>query len=183
MEWTDLTPIHPPIPWALVGAAAARMYMPERATLDMDIAIQAKDAAAARHKLSAAQFRYQSDLSTKHPAFLCGIGGSAWRMPDGKMLDMIEGHEPWWIDALNQAQTNRDTHRLPVLPLHYLVLIKFQAGRVQDIADVTRMLGLASEAALNEVRELFQQHAPTDVNDLESLIALGKLETGGINPA
>ncbi len=174
MEWTDLTPILSPIPWALIGAAAARMYMPERATLDMDIAIHAQDADAARRKLAAAHFVYQSELS---------IGGSTWRMSDGKILDVIEGHESWWIDALNQAQTNRDAHGLPVLPLHYLVLMKFQAGRVQHIADVTRMLGLASEAPLNEVRELFHQYAATDVNDLESLIALGKLETGGINPA
>jgi hypothetical protein len=58
----------------------------------------------------------------------------------------------------------------------YLVLMKFQAGRVQDIADVTRMLGQADAQALDAVRALF--HPPADLSDLESLITLGKLEIG-----
>jgi hypothetical protein len=51
-----------------------------------------------------------------------------------------------------------------------------QAGRVQDLADVTRMLGQASEADLAFVRDLFAACAPDDSDDLESLITLGRLE-------
>ena len=80
--------------------------------------------------------------------------------------------------ALLEAQANRDGQRLPVLPLRYLVLMKFQAGRTQDIADISRMLGLASSSDLDAVRGLFRKHAPGDLDDLESLIALGKLEMG-----
>ena len=62
--------------------------------------------------------------------------------------------------------------------MSYAVLMKFQAGRVQDLADVTRMLGQASEDPLDSVRELFGQLLPEDMGDLESLIELGRLEMG-----
>ncbi|MBI5301293.1 MAG: hypothetical protein HY868_04080 [Chloroflexi bacterium] len=169
MKWLDLTPTLAPIHWACVGAVATRLYMPERATRDMDAAIRAQDTFAARQKLVQAGFVLQGELS---------IGESTWRAPDGQIIDVIEGRDEWWTDALAEAQSNRDEQGLPVLPLHYLVLMKFQSGRVQDIADVTRMLGLASAADLDAVRVLFKRYAPNDVSDLESLIALGKLETG-----
>ncbi len=169
MAWMDLSPVLTPIRWAVVGAAATRLYMPERATQDFDIAIRAEDAPAAREKLAASGFVHQGDLS---------IGGSTWRAPDGSFIDVIEGREAWWQAALAEAQTNRDAQGLPILPMPYLVLMKFQAGRVQDIADVTRMLGQADATALDAVRHLFRQFAPDDLPDLESLITLGKLETG-----
>lgn len=168
MKWLDLTPVLAPIRWAVVGAVATRLYMPERLTQDLDAAICAQDATMARQKLRDAGFVLQGELS---------IGGATWRARDGQTIDVIEGREEWWRDAIDEAQTNRDAQGLPVLPLRYLVLMKFQAGRVQDIADVTRMLGLASAENLNRVRALFHQYAPDDVSDLESLMTLGKLET------
>jgi hypothetical protein len=170
MAWPNLSPILTPIRWAVVGAAATRLYMPERATQDFDIAIRAVDASAARAKLAQSGYTHQGDLS---------IGGSTWRAPDGQSIDVIEGHEPWWTTALAEAQANRDAQGLPVLPLRFLVLMKFQAGRVQDLADVTRMLGQSNTPTLDSVRELFRQYARNDLPDLESLIALGKLEAGG----
>ncbi len=167
--WPDLTPVLSPIRWMVVGTAATRLYMPERFTEKLDVAIQAQDAPQARKTLAMAGFAYQGELS---------IGGSTWRTPDGQTIDVIEGHAPWWSDALSEAQTNRDAQGLPILPLRYLVLMKFQASRVQDIADITRMLGQADERTLNTVRDLFKRYAPSDLSDLESLIALGKLELG-----
>lgn len=169
MAWLDLTAVLAPIPWAVVGAAATRLYMPERATQDLDVAIRAQDAPAAREKLARARFTHVGELS---------IGGSTWRAPDGQTIDVIEGREEWWNDALHEAQTNRDAQGLPILPLRFLTLMKFQSGRVQDIADITRMLGQADPSALDAVRALFEQFAPADLSDLESLITLGKLEVG-----
>ncbi len=169
MTWPNLTSVLAPIPWAVVGAAATRLYMPERATQDFDVAIRAQDASAAREKLVRARFAYVSELS---------IGESTWRAPEGQMIDVIEGREEWWNDALQEAQTNRDAQGLPILPLRFLVLMKFQAGRIQDIADITRMLGQADASTLDAVRALFKQYAPADLADLESLITLGKLEFG-----
>jgi len=163
----DLTPVLHPVPWAVVGAAATRMYMPERMTQDLDIVVQAADAAEVRQKLTAAGFR-----SAGEPA----IGGSSWTAPDGFSIAVLEHTEPWLVQAIAEAQQNRDAQGLPVLSLPYLVQMKFQAERVQDVADITRMLAQAGEETLAAVRRLFAVLRPEDVADLESLIALGQLE-------
>ena len=167
MMWPDLTSILLPIRWAVVGAVATRLYMPERMTQDLDIVIRSVDGSQARQKLAEARFIYQGELS---------IGGSSWTTPNGELIDILEGNDTWWTAAITDAQVNRDAQGLPIVPLPYLVLIKLRAGRVQDIADVTRMLGQAGEATLDAVRMLFAQHASEDMQDLESLIELGQLE-------
>ena len=167
MVWPDLTSILSPIRWAVVGAVATRLYMPERMTQDLDIVIQTVDGSQARQKLAAAGLVYRGEL---------GIGGSSWTAPNGELIDILEGDDVWWTEAIADAQSNRDAQGLPVVPLPYLVLIKFQAGQFQDIADVTRMLGQAGEATLDAVRVLFAQYALEDMQDLESLIELGRLE-------
>jgi hypothetical protein len=60
--------------------------------------------------------------------------------------------------------------------LAYLVLIRFESGRVQDLTDVTRMLGQAGLGMLEAVRQVFAEHLPDEMEDLESLIVLGKME-------
>ena len=150
MVWPDLTSILSPIQWVVVGAVATRLYMPERMTQDLDIVIQTVDGSQARQKLTAAGFVYRGELS---------IGSSSWTAPNGELIDILEGDDVWWTKAIADAQSNRDAQGLPIVPLPYLALIKFQAGRVQDIADVTRMLGQAGEATLAAVRVLFAQHA------------------------
>lgn len=59
--------------------------------------------------------------------------------------------------------------------------MKFQSGRVLDIADITRMLGQANAGNLDAVRALFKKYCPSDLSDLESLVLLGKLELGEEN--
>lgn len=167
VRWPDLTQVLAPISWAVVGAAATRLYMPERATADLDVAVAGDYATKVRRRLEAAGFRYQGELS---------IGGSTWRTPDGVAIDVLELRDSWATQALEQAHDNRDVQGLPVMPLPYLVLMKFQAGRVQDIADVVRILGQARDDQLNAVRTLFAEFLPGDREDLESLICLGKLE-------
>ncbi len=167
MNWPDLSPVLSPIQWAVVGDAATRLYMPERFTRDFSIAISVQDAGAAYNKLTAAGYTTIGELS---------IGGASWRSPDGQLIDVFEGSENWWSVGLAEAQTNRDAQHLPILPLHYLILMKFNAGRARDLGDITQMLGLADEQALDEVRALFRRSAPEDLADLESLITLGKLE-------
>ena len=56
------------------------------------------------------------------------------------------------------------------------LLMKLLAGRSQDLADVSRMLGGATEVQLEEVRAVINQYLSNAVEDLESLIMLGRLE-------
>jgi hypothetical protein len=65
-----------------------------------------------------------------------------------------------------------------VLALPYLVLMKVESGRAQDLADAARMLGLASEEHRRETRTVLQRYAREALEDLESLITLGRLEMG-----
>ncbi len=167
LQWPDLTGVLSPVLWAVVGAAATRLYMPERFTRDLDIVVGVKDIEQTYRKLHAAGYTRVGTLS---------IGGSRWETADGAQIDVIEGRDPWWPAALYEAQSNRDDQGLPVLPLAYLTLMKFNASRTIDLGDITRMLGLADEAALEQVRSVFRQYAPEGMDDLESLIVLGKLE-------
>ena len=167
MDIPDLNTALRGLRWALTGAAAARLYMPERATADVDIVVKGSDAATAREALRAAGYGYRSEL---------GIGGSSWSSPGRVPIDVIELAYPWTDMALEAASRNPDPRGLPVLPLAYLVLMKLDAGRVQDIADITRMLGQADDAALGAVRRALADYAPEDADDVESLIALGRME-------
>jgi hypothetical protein len=60
--------------------------------------------------------------------------------------------------------------------LPYLILLKMAAQRAQDWADVSRMLGWASDADLDEVRAVMKRYMSEYSEDLESLIFIGKKE-------
>jgi len=169
VEWPDLREVLGDVRCAVAGAVATRHYMPERVTQDLDMVIAVGDAAAARQRLQAAGWDFRGELS---------IGGSSWASPDGVALDLVEGQETWWSRAIEAAQTNLDRQGLPVLPLPFLVLMKFRSGRTQDMADVSRMLGQADQAQLDETHELFGAEEPGGLEDLQSLIYLGQLEMG-----
>lgn len=152
-------------PFLIVGAVATSLYMPERVTRDTDILVAASDADLIAAELLNASFTMTGRL---------GFGGTKWESPEGDELDVLESDEPWTRTALEQP--NRSPTGLPVITLPYLVLLKLAASRGQDLADLTRMLGMADESTRAEVREAVRQFRPTDLEDLESLIALGELE-------
>jgi hypothetical protein len=151
----------------VIGAAAVRAYMPERMTSDLDVAIARDDAERCRTCLRAAGFAYAGELT---------IGGSMWRTPEGFPVYVVELDAQWAEEALREAGRNRDLHGQPVMPLPYLILTKLEAGRAQDIADISRMLGQADSDALASVRRMVKAHQPDAEEDIESLTALGRLE-------
>lgn len=165
--WPDLTGILAGLPWAVVGAVATRAYMPERSTQDLDILVASEVAQEVRARLERAQFQKVQELA---------IGGVTWRSPSGHLVDVIESRAQWAPQALQHLV--RDPQGLPVLALPYLILMKVESGRAQDLADAARMLGLASEELREESRRVFHHHAADALEDLESLITLGKLEMG-----
>ena len=167
MAWPDLSPVLGSIPWAVVGAVATRRYMPERMTRDLDVIVAVADGAAVRERLSVAGY---------YPLGTLSIGGNTWRAPSGVEVDVLECRAIWCIKALAEARVKRDDQGLPVLPLPDLVLLKMASGRAQDVADMARMVGQAEPAALDAVRAMVTTYAPTDLEDLESLVALGRME-------
>ena len=167
--WPDLRPILEDIPWIIVSGVATRAYMPERATKDLDILVRHRDGDEVRERLEAAGYRYISRLAV--PGFLI-------RSPQGVDMDVILGDYPWLEEAL--AHPRRDPAGYPVLDLPFLVLMKMVSSRGQDLGDLTRMLGLASEEDLERVRDGVARYTPDEVDDLESLIYLGQVEMGKV---
>ncbi len=167
MRWPDVGEALGALPWAVVGAVATRLYMPERGTADLDVLVATADFAAAEARLAAAGWSRGGDLA---------VGGSTWRAPDGTPVDLLHTSAPWCPQALAEAEHNLDDQGLRIIPLPYLVLLKLGASRTVDIADVTRMLGGADEAGLQPVRALVAAHAPGDLDDLNALVELGRLE-------
>lgn len=168
-KWPDLKNVLGDVPWAAVGGVATRCYMPERSTVDLDIVIEKTDSLKVRELLRTSGYEYLQELSVR---------GSAWLSPEGIEIDVLESDEPWMHDALSEAQNNRDLQGLPVIPFHFFVLMKFRSGRMQDLADITRMLGLASEERIKRVRRIFEEMERDSLEDLEHLILLGKMEMG-----
>jgi len=163
--WPDLRSTLRGIPWLIVGGVATRAYMPERATQDMDILIRVADSDLVWQKLHAAGYTRVSELA---------IPGFVARSPEDVELDILYSDEAWLDEALQHPET--DAAGYPVIGLPYLVLMKLASARAQDMADLARMLGLASEARLAQVRNAVRRYALDAVEDLESLIYLGRLE-------
>lgn len=163
--WPDLRPILDGIPWALVGGVATRAYMVERATKVMDIIVHEQDGNAVLQKLQQAGYSMISRLA---------IPGYSLRSPDGTELDVILGRYRWLQEALSSPK--QDPAGYPVVGLPYLVMLKMESQRPQDWADVSRMLGWASETDLDETRKIIQKYSPEDMEDIESLIFIGKKE-------
>jgi hypothetical protein len=139
--------------------------MPERATQDIDILVRAQDADQVCQRLEAAGYTWIASL---------GVPGFLMQSPSGIELDVLLGTATWTEAALRHLK--RDPAGYPILDLPYLVLSKLTVSRVQDLADISRMLGLANEDDVARVRQVVARYTPDEVEDLESLIDLGQLE-------
>ncbi len=166
--WPDLRETLRGIPWVVVGGVATRAYMPERVTKDLDILVRRSDGDEAIERLTAAGYKIISKLAV--PGFLL-------HSPEGVEVDVIFGDYPWLREAM--AHVRQDPAGLPVLDLPYLAIMKIEASRGRDVGDLTTMLGLASDQDLDRVRAVVKRYAPDQLDDLESLIYLGKVEMQG----
>ncbi len=151
--------------YVIVGGVATRLYMPERMTDDLDILIHEDEATQVYLGLIEQNARRIGDLS---------IGGTSWELPDRTILDIITSNRAWVSTALLRPRIGGDGQ--PTIDLPFLVLMKLEASRTTDISDISRMLGQASDLELDEVRKTIEMYDRNSVEDLESLIQLGKIE-------
>ena len=157
---------------AVTGAVAANAYMPPRQTADLDLALRIADLDAAGRALKATGWTFLGDLSLYED-----LRGTAWKLGRDE-LDLIGVPGTWGRAAVAAAQDNKRVRRLPTLTLPYVVVMKLISARPQDSADISRMLGPASEETLNAVRAVVKRWRPADVEDLEQMIVAGQLEFG-----
>lgn len=160
------------LPFVIVGGVATRLYAPERMTDDLDVLVLGENADEFGDALTRGGGKRTGGQS---------VGGTRWNRPNATALDVRETDEPWAGEAISRPQKGPDG--LPVIALPYLVLMKMQASRGIDIGDLGRMLGAADDAALAETRNVIHRYLPDGVEDLESLIFLGKLEYEATTPA
>ena len=163
--WPDLREILKSVEWAIVGVVATRAYMPERMAQAMDILVHESTGEIVIKLLEQAGYRLVSQLA---------VPGYLMISPDGEELDVIFGNYSWLKKAL--TNTGEDPAGYPVIKLPYLVMMKMEAQRVRDLGDLGTMLGWASDADLDEVRAVVKQYTPEDLEDLESLIFIGRKE-------
>ena len=156
-------------PWVLVGGVALRAYIPERMTLDVDILINERDAVVVRDAFLAAGYHVIGQLS---------IGGFTVEpsLTDSPVVDILTRTDDWVDEAL--ATPSHDVAGYPVLGRPYLLLMKLQAGRTQDLADIQRLLASTPTLERAAIRVLIEQQSPELVEDYDSLCTLADLEFG-----
>lgn len=157
------------IRWTLIGAMALRAYAPERMTQDVDILIHAHDEPAARSAFITAGYAIGGTLA---------IGGFT-ALPVGEAgysIDVVASDAPWLDEALDHPSF--DPAGFPALPRPFLALMKLQAGRAQDVADITRLLRAADRDERALIRTVIARYAPDLVEDYDALVTLTDLEFG-----
>jgi len=138
-------------------------------TLDVDILVHARDSERVRKAFIAAGYQVTGQLS---------IGGFSVQAadPSAPPIDVLTRVDNWLDVAL--ITPSHDTAGYPVLTRVYLILLKLQAGRTQDLADVQRLVAYTSPAERLGFIQVVQQESPELVEDLESLFTLADLEFG-----
>lgn len=160
------------IPHVVVGGVAGNSYMAPRVTHDLDVAVLPRDYRAAETALETAGWLRLGPLSPLDP----DLEGHAWRSPGGWELDLVAMRHPWAEEAIARGRLEPRTG-LTTIGLPYLIMMKLRVSRTTDLADLSRMLGAASDDDLAAIREMVARFGdPDDRQDVESLIALGKLE-------
>jgi hypothetical protein len=170
--WRDAEAALAQVPHVVIRAAAANAYMAPRFTQDLDVGVLPADLELAEAALEAAGWRRGQPTEPTDPH----LRGRTWRSHDGHEVDLFEMHHPWAAAALRETRPDPRTG-LPTLPVPYVVLMKMTVSRMIDMADLTRVLGGRSDTELEGVRAAVRRFGATDdLDDLEQLIALGRLE-------
>jgi len=164
------------IRFCVVGGIATRAYMPERSTKDIDFLVSAHDFQVAEQRLRDAGYSatgQRDDLF--FPDSRLGLFGRAWQKANIR-IDLISSSQEWVHEAM-MAETYDQTG-LRVIALPYLVLMKIDASRGQDQADVERMLGRVSAEEIERIAKIVDRYSgdPQAAEDVRQYALLGQME-------
>jgi hypothetical protein len=161
-------------PYAVVGGVATASYQPERHTQDIDILIHADSMRTVTTRLR--ELKGQRTGTLAFPASTLCLTGETWLVGNAPPLDLLWSNAQWSREATTRALP--DANGILIVPLPYLILMKIDAGRGIDQGDLTRMLGLANDTALQAVRATIARYMPDAREDIESYIEIGRIEIG-----
>lgn len=167
------------VSFCVIGDVATRAYMPERATKDIDVLVSADDFDDAEQRLREAGYTAvakHDDLFFANS--MLGLFGRVWQKADTR-FDLISSRQEWVHEAL--ALEAYDQTGLRVIALPYLVLMKLDASRGQDQADVERMLGRLSDDELSRIAQVVDRFStdPQAAQDVYQYAQLGRTEYKG----
>ena len=169
--WAEADSALREVPHAAIGAVAANRFMPARATDDLDMAVRLADLVESEAALQRAGWTPTAALELHG-----GLAGKAWIDPTGHELDLIGLPGAWGEAAISTASFDPGS-RMPTVTLPYAVLTKMISSRAQDVADISRRLGPLTDEDIAPVVRVMNEHmAADDLEDLEQIIALGRLE-------
>lgn len=159
---------------AVAGAIAANAYMPPRQTGDFDLMVEIHKLTLANEVMASGGWKLLGELDLYE-----GLEGTAWQDPSDvlRQVDIIGLPDDWGRAAIASAQGNA-IGGIPTLTLSFLVITKLISSRAQDTGDLSRVLGAVDEPAREEVRTAVRHYRPSDAEDVDQLIELGKLEYG-----
>ena len=150
------------IPFAVVGGFAVIDHGYRRFTTDVYVLVHVGDLLRAMEVLRAAGF----------PGARTPLGAKLHDEENGVEVDLLgtafEGDER----ALARAVRSRAP--LPVIPVVHLILMKLEAGRIRDEADVVELLKAGASAAA--VRGYLRRTWPELVPRFEPLVARARAE-------
>ncbi len=161
------------LPVLVVGGVATRAYAPERHTKDIDFLVEDERFHEAAQSLSKNGFRKGHDLY--FPNTSLGLYGEAWSRGHEE-LDIISTPQEWCHAAfLGRAE---DATGLRVIPLPYLILMKFDSARGIDQGDLTRMLGRLDDAEIERLIATVENCCgdPAFAGDIRQYAQLGRWE-------
>lgn len=160
----------------LIGAHAANAYMPSRNTADVDVlvrsgAFQPTEAAFERDG-------WKRGRTLLFPNAKLGLHGTAWTHPvTNEEVDLITSAQSW-VNAAFDAEAVLDSNGARVIPLPFLVLMKLDSARVTDQGDLSRMLGRADTATIDNVVDTVLRFYddPQAADDIRQYAAVGRWE-------
>jgi len=157
-----------PVPYAITGAAAMQVYMPQRETYGIDVLVPEEHAATAR-KFLRRHSRAHDQVSDDDYYSL------RWTKTAICQRNSLLSWVPQALDAAQQGTSYRES-RIPILPLPWLILSKVTTASRQDFLDVARLIVRTTPAQLDTSVSLIKEHLPEALDELRALYRVGKTE-------
>jgi len=161
------------LPAMIVGGVATRAYAPERVTKDIDLMVEHDRFVEAIQRLRVEKFEKKNDLF--FPNASLGLYGESWTK-ENLEIDILSSPQEWCKLAFRIRVDDQTGAR--VIPLPYLVLMKFDSARGIDQGDLTRMLGPLDDEKIEQIIKVVERHSgdPTFANDVRQYAQLGRWE-------
>jgi hypothetical protein len=158
----------------LIGRYAIWTFLgrrePGRKTKDLDVAVRRVDLEVVRRWMGRQGFPFRN----------LSIGGVNIRFEESRLnVDFIDRSDPLMGDfgGLFTAAVDASSETveiggldIPLVPLPYLVAMKFLTGDDKDRKDVLTLLEARPDTDVDLVRKLFHQHAPALIPSWEAFL-------------